>query len=98
MAKESKGLLSGGLFAKPFMDSRVKTRTVSKKEKYQGHLIGPLGLIFVVNTVSALVEKFFTQQVGAMYGMGNVEMVQQMGRRVRNYNDRSESLGDIMRM
>lgn len=79
MAKESKGLLSGGLFAKPFMDSRVKTRTVSKKEKYLGHLIGPLGLIFVVNTVAALVEKFFTQQVGAMYGTGNVEMVQQMG-------------------
>lgn len=79
MAKESKGLLSGGLFAKPIMNSRVKTRAVSKKEKILGHLIGPLGLIFVVNTVAALVEKFFTQQVGAMYGTGNVEMIQKMG-------------------
>ena len=79
MAKESKGLLSGGLFAKPIMNSRVKTRAVSQKEKFLGHLLGPLGLIFVVNTIAALVEKFFTQQVGAMYGTGNVEMIQKMG-------------------
>ena len=77
--KESKGLLSGGLFSKPILNTRVKTNTVSKKEKYLGHLIGPLGLIFVVNTVAALVEKFFTQQVGAMYGAGNLEAVKAMG-------------------
>jgi len=41
--------------------------------------VGPLGLIFVVNTIAALVEKFFTQQVGAIYGTGNVAMVQAMG-------------------
>lgn len=79
MAKEHKALLSGGLFDKPFMNSRVKTRAVSKKEKFLGHFLGPLGLIFVVNTIAALVEKFFTQQVGAMYGTGNVEMIQKMG-------------------
>lgn len=72
-------LLSGGLFDKPFMDSKVKTLTVSKKEKILGHLVGPLGLIFVVNTIAALVEKFFTQQTGAMYGVDNIEMIQQMG-------------------
>ena len=55
-------LLSKGLFEKSFMDSKVKTRAVSKKEWILGHLIGPLGLIFVVNTIAALVEKFFTQQ------------------------------------
>lgn len=77
--KKSSGLLSKGLFAKEFMNTRVKTRAVSKKEKYLGHLIGPLGLIFVVNTIAALVEKFFTQQVGAMYGVGNVEAVKSMG-------------------
>lgn len=81
MARQSKGLLSGGLFAKPILNTRIKTNTVSKKEKYLGHLIGPLGLIFVVNTVAALVEKFFTQQVGAMYGAGNIEAVQAMGGR-----------------
>lgn len=51
------------------------------KEKILGHLIGPLGLIFVVNTIAALVEKFFTQQTGAMYGVQNVEMVKVMGGR-----------------
>lgn len=74
-----KGFLSGGLFEKSIMNSKVTTQSVSKKELILGHLIGPLGLIFVVNTVAALVEKFFTQQVGAMYGIGNVEAVKAMG-------------------
>lgn len=76
---KKKGLLSGGLFDKPFMDSRATTNSVSTKEWVLGHLIGPLGLIFVVNTIAALVEKFFTQQAGAMYGVENVEMIRQMG-------------------
>ena len=74
-----KPLLSGGLFDKPFMDSKATTQTVSTKEWVLGHLIGPLGLIFVVNTIAALVEKFFTQQTGAMYGVDNVAMVMKMG-------------------
>ena len=72
-------LLSKSIFEKPFMDSKVKTKEVSKSERILGHLIGPLGLIFVVNTIAALVEKFFTQQTGAMYGTENVAMIQQMG-------------------
>lgn len=80
MAKDI-SLLSKGLFEQPFMDTRIKTRGVSKKEIIFGHLIGPLGLIFVVNTIAALVEKFFTQQTGAMYGVANVEMVKLMGGR-----------------
>lgn len=79
MEQKSTGLLSKGLFNKPFMDSKVKTRTVTRKEKILGHLIGPLGLIFVVNTIAALVEKFFTQQTGAMYGVDNIDMIKQMG-------------------
>ena len=77
--EKKKGLLSGGLFDRPFMDSRATTNSVSTKEWVLGHLIGPLGLIFVVNTIAALVEKFFTQQTGAMYGVGNVEMIMKMG-------------------
>lgn len=76
---KSEGLLSRGLFEKKFMDSKVTTNAVTTKEKILGHLIGPLGMIFVVNTIAALVEKFFTQQTGAIYGVGNVEMIQQMG-------------------
>lgn len=77
--QKKKGLLSGGFFDKPFMDSKATTNSVSTKEWVLGHLIGPLGLIFVVNTIAALVEKFFTQQTGAMYGVSNVAMIQQMG-------------------
>lgn len=77
--RKTKGLLSGGLFDKSFMDSKATTNSVSTKEWVFGHLIGPLGLIFVVNTIAALVEKFFTQQTGAMYGVNNIAMVQQMG-------------------
>lgn len=77
--EKRKGLLSGGLFDRPFMDSRATTHSVATKEWVFGHLIGPLGLIFVVNTIAALVEKFFTQQTGAMYGVGNVEMIMEMG-------------------
>ena len=77
--EKKKGLLNGGLFDKPFMDSKATTNSVTTKEWVLGHLIGPLGLIFVVNTIAALVEKFFTQQTGAMYGTENVAMIQQMG-------------------
>lgn len=77
--QKRKGLLSGGLFDKPFMDSKASTNSVSTKEWVLGHLIGPLGLIFVVNTIAALVEKFFTQQTGAIYGINNVDMIRQMG-------------------
>ena len=77
--EKEKGLLAGGLFDRPFMDSRATTNSVSTKEWVLGHLVGPLGLIFVVNTIAALVEKFFTQQTGAMYGVGNVEMIMKMG-------------------
>lgn len=77
--EKRKGLLSGGLFDRSFMDSRATTHSVSTKEWVLGHLIGPLGLIFVVNTIAALVEKFFTQQTGAMYGVDNVDMIRQMG-------------------
>lgn len=67
------------LFDSKFFDSKIQTRTVSKKEKILGHLIGPLGLIFVVNTIAALVEKFFTQQTGLIYGPENVDAIKQMG-------------------
>ncbi len=63
-------LLSKGLFNTKLLDSRVNTRTVSRKEKILGHLIGPLGMIFIVNTIAALVEKFFMQMVGLYYPSG----------------------------
>lgn len=72
-------LLEKSVINSKFFDSKIKTCSVSKKEKILGHLVGPLGLILVVNTVAALVEKFFTQQVGALYGEGNTAMISEMG-------------------
>ena len=94
MARQMK-LLSGSLFDKAFMDSRIKTRTVSKKEEILGHLVGPLGLIFVVNTIAALVEKFFTQQTGAIYEQSNIEMVMQMGERYEVVMTAAKLLGTV---
>lgn len=47
-------LLEKSILNTKFFDSKIKTCSVSWKEKYLGHLIGPLGLILVVNTVAAL--------------------------------------------
>ena len=65
-------ILSRGLFEKSFMDSRIKTRSVTNKEAVLGHLVGPLGMIMAVNTMYALVELFFTEQVplDSIYGTG----------------------------
>lgn len=60
-------LLKKGIFNSKLLDSRCKTRAVTRKEKVLGHLIGPLGMIFIVNTIAALVEKFFMQMVGLTY-------------------------------
>ena len=81
-------LCSKGLWNSPLLDSRIKTRSVSKAEKIFGHLIGPLGLILIVNTVASLVEKFFLQQVAIMYpagtenSMGDVYQVVMMVARI----------------
>ena len=49
------------------LGSRITTETIGWKEKYLGHLVGPLGLILVINTIAALIEKFFTQQASLFY-------------------------------
>lgn len=95
MAKQVE-LLSHGLFEKPFMDSKIKTRSVTTKEKILGHLIGPLGLIFVVNTIAGLVEKFFTQQAAAMYGVENVGMIQALGGRYEVIMTVAKLLGVVL--
>ena len=60
------------------LGSRITTETIGWKEKYLGHLVGPLGLILVINTIAALIEKFFTQQASLFYA-SNPEMLAQMG-------------------
>jgi len=58
-----KSLLSRGLFEKPFMDSKVTTRSVTRKELILGHVIGPLGLIMLINTIASLLEIYIMRQM-----------------------------------
>lgn len=69
--QEKRTLLSRGLFEKPFMDSRATTRSVTKKELILGHVVGPLGLIMLINTIASLLEIFIMKQMSAAVG-GNV--------------------------
>ena len=60
--------LSKGLFEKPMMDSKVKTRSVTRKELILGHVIGPLGLIMLVNTIASLLEIYIMKQMSVAVG------------------------------
>lgn len=66
--KQQHAFLSHGLFNKPFMDSRVKTRSVTKKELILGHIVGPLGLIMLINTIASLVEIYIMKQMSVAVG------------------------------
>ena len=72
MKKKPIRVLGNGLFENKFMDSRVKTRSMTTKEKMFGHLLGPLGMIMLVNVIGALLELYYTEQVPLdnMYGAG----------------------------
>ena len=61
--KERSALLSHGLFEKPFMDSKARTTTVTKKELILGHVVGPLGLIMLINTIASLIEIYIMKQM-----------------------------------
>ena len=63
--------LSGGLFDKPFMDSKITTRSVTTRELILGHVVGPLGLIMLVNTIASLLEIYIMKQMSVAVG-GNV--------------------------
>ena len=79
MAKEIR-LLSRGLFEKPFMDSKVKTRSVTRRELILGHVVGPLGLIMLINTIASLMEIFIMKQMSvAVHGDVTSEAYRQLG-------------------
>ncbi|MBQ8995183.1 MAG: MFS transporter [Oscillospiraceae bacterium] len=79
MAKE-KTLLSKGLFEKPFMDSKVRTRSVTTKELILGHVVGPLGLIMLINTIASLMEIYIMKQMSvAVHGDVTSEAYKHLG-------------------
>lgn len=66
--KQQHTFLSRGLFNQSFMDSRVTTRSVTKKELILGHVVGPLGLIMLVNTIASLLEIYIMKQMSVAVG------------------------------
>ena len=69
--KEKRVFLQGGLFDKPFMDSKITTPTVTRKELILGHVLGPLGLIMLINTIASLLEIYIMKQMSVAVD-GNV--------------------------
>ena len=73
-------LLSKGLFNSPVMDSKAKTRTVSRKELILGHVVGPLGLIMLINTIASLIEIYIMKQMSvAVHGDVTGEAYRHLG-------------------
>ena len=66
--KGKRTFLSHGLFEKSFMDSKVTTRSVTTKELILGHVVGPLGLIMLVNTIASLLEIYIMKQMSVAVG------------------------------
>lgn len=68
---KKRAFLSGGLFDRSFMDSKITTRSVTTKELILGHVVGPLGLIMLINTIASLLEIYIMKQMSVAVG-GNV--------------------------
>ena len=66
--KEKRVLLSHGLFEQHFMDSKATTRSVTRKELVLGHVVGPLGLIMLINTIASLLEIYIMKHMSLAVG------------------------------
>lgn len=53
------------IWDKPFLDSRIKTRNVSKSEKWIGYLFAPLGPFLFQALVSQYLNVYYTDVMGA---------------------------------
>lgn len=63
---------SKGLFEKPFMDSRIKTASMTMKEKLLGYLVGPFGTLAFMAVLNQLVELYYTEifYIDKIFGVG----------------------------
>lgn len=67
-----KKVIKGGIFEKPFMDSKVMTPEMSLKEKLLGYLIGPFGVLALMAIVNQLAELYYTEvfYIDRIFGVG----------------------------
>ena len=49
-----------GLFAKPLLESRVRTADTSTKEKIFGYLLGPVGALLFNTIVNGYINLYYT--------------------------------------
>lgn len=61
--KKDVQFLSKGLFASPLMQSRIKTHSMTFKEKALGFFVGPAGIIVYAAVITNLKELFYTSVV-----------------------------------
>lgn len=64
--------LKTGLFAKPFMQSRITTHSMTFKEKALGYFVGPAGIIIFNSVINTLRELYYTSvvPVDKLFGTG----------------------------
>ncbi len=64
---------SKGLFETKFMSSRIKTNSMTMKEKILGFLIGPFGTAAFIAVMQSLLELFYTERfyIDEIYGKDN---------------------------
>lgn len=65
--------LSKGIFEKQFMDSQIKTASMSMAEKLLGYLFGPFGISAFLAVVNQLIELYYTEvfYIDNIFGTGN---------------------------
>ncbi len=70
--KKEKQFLAKGLFEKRFMNSRIKTASMTWKEKILGYTIGPFGTLALIAIVNQLGELYYTEifYIDQIFGVG----------------------------
>ncbi len=72
MKNSKKQFLKKGLFELPLMRSRVKTASMSWKEKILGYLVGPFGTLALIAVINTLGELYYTEifYIDQIFGVG----------------------------
>ena len=67
-----KQFMSRGIFEQPFMNSRIKTASMTRKEKLLGYLAGPFGTLALMAVVNQLAELYYTEvfYIDRIFGVG----------------------------
>lgn len=70
--KKNRVFFDKGLFEKPIMNSRVKTATMTRKEKILGYLVGPFGMLAFMAVANQLLELYYTEvfYIDRIFGVG----------------------------